>query len=88
VRLNLATVCLREKQHELTFIQVGKLPENKDKMIVVIASSFGERYITSAMFHDEMEDAIYQPIEALEDPIDLKQLAQDLILFEYEGIDD
>lgn len=31
-------------------INIGRKPENKNKMIVVIAPSFGERYLSTELF--------------------------------------
>jgi cysteine synthase A len=41
-------------------IKVGKRPQNEHKMIVVIQPSFGERYLSTAMFSDLLGEAILQ----------------------------
>ena len=37
-------------------INIGTRPENKDKMIVVIIPSFGERYLSTPLFQDLTEE--------------------------------
>jgi cysteine synthase A len=49
-------------------IEVGKRIENKDKNIVVILPSFGERYLSTALFADLHEEAVNQRPE----PIDVE----------------
>lgn len=48
-------------------LRVGARPENAGKNLVVIIPSFGERYLSSAMFKDLQEEAIYQAIEPIEE---------------------
>ncbi|MFN3361400.1 MAG: cysteine synthase A [Pseudanabaenaceae cyanobacterium] len=39
-------------------VKVARRTENKDKLIVVIQPSFGERYLSTAMFSDLLEESI------------------------------
>lgn len=44
---------------------VGARPEAKDKNIVVIIPSFGERYLSTVLFQDLFEESVNQQAEAL-----------------------
>ena len=44
---------------------VGSRPENKDKIIVVIIPSFGERYLSTVLFSDLFEESMKQQPEAI-----------------------
>jgi len=46
-------------------IEVGSLPENAGKNIVVIIPSFGERYLSTALFADLHVEAVNQQVEDL-----------------------
>jgi len=48
-------------------IEIGKLPENAGKNIVVVVASFGERYLSTALFADLHAEAMNQQIEDVED---------------------
>ena len=48
-------------------IQVGCRPENAGKLIVVIIPSFGERYLSTALFADIHSEAANQ----LPEPVDI-----------------
>lgn len=49
----------------LASLNLAKRPENKDKLIVTILPSFGERYLSSALFEKEREIAANLPTEPL-----------------------
>lgn len=44
---------------------VGSRPENAGKNIVVIIPSFGERYLSTALFSDLFDEAVNQQAETL-----------------------
>ncbi|KAE9236758.1 Cysteine synthase/chromoplastic [Phytophthora fragariae] len=46
-------------------LELAKRPENKDKLIVTILPSFGERYLSSALFEKEREFAANLPTSEL-----------------------
>jgi cysteine synthase A len=47
-------------------IVIGKRPENKDKTIVVIIPSFGERYLSHVLFADLTKEAVDQAAEPID----------------------
>ena len=46
-------------------IVLGQRPENKDKTIVVIIPSFGERYLSTVLFSDLFEESVNQQPESV-----------------------
>jgi cysteine synthase len=46
-------------------LEVGSRPENAGKNIVVIIPSFGERYLSTVLFADLVEEASKQQVEPL-----------------------
>ena len=48
-------------------IETAKKPENKDKMILAIIPSFGERYLSSALFAEVVEECQNIPTTPVED---------------------
>lgn len=48
---------------------VGSREENKDKVIVVIIPSFGERYLSTVLFSDLFEESMKQVAEPIEEVV-------------------
>lgn len=46
-------------------IALGSRPENKDKTIVVVIPSFGERYLSTVLFSDLFDESVNQAPEPL-----------------------
>jgi len=53
-------------------IRVAKRPGMEGKLVVTILPSFGERYLSSGLYSDIMEETKAQDVESLEE--NLKQL--------------
>ena len=52
-----------DSRPSMTYLQLGRLEENRDKNIVVIIPSFGERYLSTPLFADLHAEAVSQQAE-------------------------
>lgn len=54
-------------------LKVGALPEMKDKLIVAIIPSFGERYLSTPLFKDLTDKALAIKTSPLPEPFDNRE---------------